>query len=74
MEERITMKRVGDIYDKDGVYFIIIGITKTIDGITSEAIPLSRYILSNYTGTTKDALNAYADLILEYEEQKSLVK
>lgn len=47
------MYDIGDIYEKDGVYFVV---TKLINNNLSKSIPLSRYILLNYIGLTENAL------------------
>jgi hypothetical protein len=63
------MNKIGDIFDKDGVYFIITEIT---NGVMIHSIPLSRYILKNYIGKTEDALKIFQDETFNYEQQKLL--
>jgi hypothetical protein len=52
--------KIGDIYFRNGVYFIV---TELINGRLSDSIPLSRYILQNYIGSTQEALNIFQEKI-----------
>lgn len=52
--------KLNEIYEENGVYFIV---TKLINGLVSQSIPLSRWILKNYVGSTQDALNVFEEMI-----------
>lgn len=61
------MYDIGDIYEKDGVYFVV---TKLINNNLSKSIPLSRYILLNYIGLTENALKIFEEKVLQYKYNK----
>jgi hypothetical protein len=63
------MYKIGDVYEKNEVYFII---TEIVDGELSYSIPLSRWILANYIGLTEDALNIFKESIQKHETNKFL--
>lgn len=51
---------IGDIYEKNEVYFIVVELTH---GQVTKSMPLSRWILKNYIGSTQDALNVFEEMI-----------
>jgi hypothetical protein len=54
--------KLNDIYEENGIYFIVVELK---NGNVSKAIPLSRWVLKNYIGSTQDALNVYENYLLE---------
>lgn len=61
--------KVGDIYKEEGIYFIV---TELINNQLSESMPLSRWILLNYIGSTQDALEIFKEKIFNYNTTELL--
>jgi hypothetical protein len=53
------MYKVGDVFFKNEVYYII---TEIENNTISKSMPLSRWILQNFIGSTIDALNIMQDM------------
>jgi len=61
--------KVGDIYKENGVYFIV---TELINNVLSNSIPLSRWVLSRYIGSTEGALEIFEEMTFRFETNKLL--
>jgi len=69
--------KVQDIYEKDGVYYQVTEVTTTSmsEGpFISKMVPLSRWILFNYTGTIEQAQVIFEKMIQNYKDMERVPK